>query len=224
VLWLSEEQFPNKEKDIGQSVLNFCKYGLEIKYYKTNIRSYTKLIPSLKAYPNDIIITVDDDIYYDEKLIERLYTTYLKSSEKNIVADRCHKVAVYGKKIKPYQQWLKCIPPQNSSFLNFQTGVGGVLYPPRSLSPEVLKEEIFFSIAPTTDDVWFWAMAVLNGTKILVAENSTRHLTYVNPERELGLNDDATLFSVNKNSECGNDAQLKKILAVYPQILDKIVS
>ena len=55
VLWLAKEQFPNLEKDIPQSVLNLCNNGLCIKWTH-DTRPYKKLIPSLKEYPNDIII------------------------------------------------------------------------------------------------------------------------------------------------------------------------
>lgn len=36
------------------------------------MRSYTKLIPCLVKYPNDSIITVDDDILYTRDTIKRL--------------------------------------------------------------------------------------------------------------------------------------------------------
>ena len=52
------------------------------------------------------------------------------------------------------------------SFLNFLTGVGGVLYPPNSLHQDILSQEGFSSLCPNADDIWFWAMAVLADTKI----------------------------------------------------------
>ena len=72
--------------------------------------------------------------------------------------------------------------------------------------------------APKADDVWFWAMALLNGTKTSVAQNCTKQLTYINPERERGLTNELTLFQTNKKG--GNDLQLEKVINHYPQILD----
>ncbi len=46
------------------------------------------------------------------------------------------------------------------------TGLHGVLYPPHALSNIVFEEKLFQNLAPTGDDIWFWAMAVLNQTKI----------------------------------------------------------
>ena len=52
-----------------QIFLRQKKFGLQIEYYEENIKSYTKLLPSLQKYPDDIIITVDDDAYYLPNLI-----------------------------------------------------------------------------------------------------------------------------------------------------------
>ena len=71
--------------------------------------------------------------------------------------------------------------------------------------------------------IWFWAMAVLQKTKIVVAEDNIKQLTYINPERELGLNGEITLFSQN-GSQGQNDVQLRNVLAHYPQIMERIIN
>ncbi|MBQ6012154.1 MAG: hypothetical protein IJL23_03465, partial [Alphaproteobacteria bacterium] len=132
ILWLGKDKFPNKEQDLPETLLNLKKFGLTIKWCK-DIRSYTKLIPALKEYPDDIIITVDDDIYYPEYLVEKLYKAYLKN--KNMVhCLRAHKIKFnQDETILPYNDWEKCIQNVKPSFNNFLTGVGGVLYPPKCL-------------------------------------------------------------------------------------------
>ena len=63
VLWLANEEFPNKEKDLPKSLLDLKKNGLTIKWCD-NYYSYKKLIPSLREYPDSCIVTADDDFYY----------------------------------------------------------------------------------------------------------------------------------------------------------------
>ncbi len=216
VLWLGTEQFPDGEKDIPQKVLKLKENGLVIEWHK-NLRSYTKLVPSLKKYPNSIIVTADDDIYYEKDWLEKLLKSH-KENKNCIICHRAHRVKFDREKLAPYKKWPKKIKGGKASYLNFLTGVGGVLYPQNSLHKDVLNEELFTELAPKADDVWFWAMAVLNKTKILVVKDWIRELTYVNPERERGLTDEVTLFSFNKKG--GNDLQIEKVLNHYPQIID----
>ena len=219
ILWLTHEEFPNHEEDLPQSLLDLRKNGLTIGW-TNNIRSYTKLVPTLKEFPNNPIVTCDDDIYYDTDWLEKLVDTY-KANPEYIICHRAHKVKLLRGKLAPYKKWKKKIKDNKPSFSNFLTGVGGVLYPPKSLHNDVLNEELFMQLAPKADDVWFWAMALLNNTKIYIVPNAIREFAHVNPERERGLTDELTLFSFNKKG--GNDIQIQKVIEHYPEILDKLI-
>lgn len=218
ILWLAEEQFPNKEKDIPQEVLKLQKNGLEIDWCE-DIKSYKKLIPSLEKYPDKIIITTDDDVFYEKDLIERLVEAH-KNNPNNIICHRAHKIKLSNGKFAPYKKWKKKYNGYKPSFLNFFTGVGGVLYPVNSLYKDITNRELFTKLAPKADDIWFWAMAVLNNTKIIVPKKHITDLKYLNPKRERGLTNQTTLFSSNKNG--GNDIQLANVINQYPKILEII--
>ncbi|WP_416861963.1 hypothetical protein, partial [Helicobacter ganmani] len=77
ILWLSKEEFPNKEQDLPSSVLDFTNHGLEIKWCEKNIKSYKKLIPTLQDYLNAIIVTCDDDVIYPKNWLSKLYNAYV---------------------------------------------------------------------------------------------------------------------------------------------------
>lgn len=216
ILWLGKEQFPNLEQDIPEKVLKLKENGLTIGW-TNNMYSYTKLIPALREYPNNIIVTADDDIYYEKDWLEKLVKAHEKSPN-DIICHRAHRIKLNNQGIAPYKKWTKKIRGTKASYLNFLTGVGGVLYPANCLYKDVLNEELFTEIAAKADDVWFWAMSVLNNTKTLVPKNHIQELTYVNPERERGLTDEITLFSSNKKG--GNDLQIEKVINHYPQILE----
>lgn len=216
ILWLGEEQFPNLEKDIPEKILKLKENGLVIGWCK-NLYSYTKLIPTLKQYPGNIIVTADDDIYYEKDWLEILIKNH-ETNPETIICHRAHKVKLSKNGIAPYKKWPKKIKTGKASYLNFLTGVGGVLYPQNCFYKDVLNENLFMELAPKADDVWFWTMSVLNKTKTIVAKNCIRELTYINPDRERGLTNEITLFSSNKKG--GNDLQIEKVLNHYPQILD----
>ena len=84
-----------------------------------------------------------------------------------------------------------------------------------------LDEDLFNKLCPTADDVWIWAMAVLNGTRIKGVKNSYTKLTYVNLARELNMLNQKTLYSVNKMT--GNNQQVENVLFEFPKILENIV-
>ncbi len=219
ILWLSEEEFPNKEKDIPKKVLHLQKFGLEIKWCGKNIKSYKKLIPALKEYPDDVIVTADDDIFYPANWLEKLYKAYLDDSS-YIYCHNAHKITFEGRNIKSYMSWERSINDNTADFINVAVGCGGILYPPKSLHPDVFEQKTFMWLAPNADDIWFWAMAVLNNTKIRVLKHPINEIIYTNPKRDLGLTTEHTLYHVNMKG--GNDLQLKNVLETYPEIKDKL--
>ena len=105
------------------------------------------------------------------------------------------------------------------SFLNFPTNGAGTLFFPNSLSKDFFNQDLFTKLSPLGDDIWVWAMAVRNNTKIKVVNNPIHDLTYINPAREFNLLDESTLWSVNY---IYNDFQINSVLNYFPEILKKI--
>ena len=216
VLWLADDEYPRRERDVPRDILAFRERGLSIQWHK-NLRVYGKLVPSLKAYPDDIVVTADDDIYYPPNWLEALHESY-RAAPEFVHAHRAHRIRLDARgDIRPYNQWLHSNPVPSASFLNMCTGVGGVWYPPHALHPDAIREELFMKLSPRNDDLWYWAMAVLHGVKIAVARGNITELIYVNPERELGMNAEEALS--HTNTKGANDRQLGNILEHYPGLL-----
>ena len=214
ILVLAEEEFPNKEKDLPENLINFIKRGLEIQWY-SNIKSYKKLIPVLEKYPNKVIVTADDDNIYKIGWLENLYKSY-KKKPNMIHCTRAHRIIFdKNKQVEKYKNWSMNISNVNPSFNNFFTGVGGVLYPPNCFYKDILNQKLFSEISKDTDDIWFWAMGVLNNTKINVIQKKPYKLQLIN-----NTQDDA-LWKINV-LDGNNDDNLKKIFDYYPQLLKKL--
>lgn len=90
ILWLAPEQFPNKEKDLPEQLLSLRAKGLTIDWYH-DIKSYKKLIPTLKKYPDAIIVTADDDNIYAVNWLEKLYNSYIKHPQDI----SCHRITKF---------------------------------------------------------------------------------------------------------------------------------
>ena len=214
ILWLGEEDY---KKPLPAALEIQKQKGLEIRKCK-DTGSYTKLIPALKEYPDSIIITVDDDALYDCELIDRLYQSYI-SNPTAIHAARTH-VMIFDEQgnLKNYNNWKWWSSETNNPKHLFFTGVGGVLYPPDSLDKEVFNEENFLKLSPKADDVWFNAMALKKGTKVVkINTKDPKGEDFITNEnvQDIGLKFHNTL----ENN--GNDIQIKAVYDFY-KLYDKL--
>lgn len=140
----------------------------ELRNYDRDIRSYRKLIPALQDFPEAIIVTVDDDVRYHPHMLRDLLALHRRIPNA-ILAHR----AKHIKPGKPYRQWKKyrwyhfLFKRIHRTHLTLQTGCAGVLYPPHALKAEMLDVELFTTLAPSTDDIWFWAAGIANGYPVV---------------------------------------------------------
>lgn len=204
ILWLANEE---EGKELPVSLQMQVKRGLEIRYCK-DIRSYKKLIPALREYPDAIIVTIDDDMMYDIDLLDNLLYSYRQHPD-CIIANRTHRI-VCGAEGKPvsYLNWKWWSYDSQPSHFNFLTGCGGVLYPPHSLDREALNEEAFMSLSPTADDVWFNAMALKKGTRVCHCLQSNCMETQSSAMSSLASQN-------NDASNCRNDVQMNAVYGKY---------
>lgn len=215
ILWLAKEQFPNKENDLPKELLELRQYGLTIEWCN-DIRSYKKIIPTLNKYPDSIIITTDDDIYYAPDTVETLYKEHLKYPQE-VLAHRCDWLKINGDVIsweKTRELYLDKHKNQ-ASFKNRLTGYGAVLYPPNCFYKDVCNEDLIKELLPTHDDVWLWAMTVLNGFKTRLIKGYSESINYVENSQQFGL-----CKTNKKGVGVSLDDAYKIILKKYPQILD----
>jgi len=139
------------------------RVGVEINYTE-DIGPHTKYIPTLRKYPDDIIITADDDVYYDEDMVADLYSAY-ENTNRKVVICREGKLIVRDKGIiQPYSSLPEANKsPSENSKIPF--GYAGVLYPPHIFGEEIFNLDAIKQLAPKADDIWFAAMELYYGIK-----------------------------------------------------------
>ena len=218
VLYLTFAEFG--EKGIPQDLQELAKNNprFEIRDYPINIRSYRKLVPALTDFPDAIIVTIDDDVNYHPNMLRDLLELH-KQIPNAVLAHRAKCI----KPNKPYNKWKKYRwyhfigKKIHASFRNIQTGVGGVLYPPHSLKSDMIDVDLFTEIAPTTDDIWFWAAAVSNDIPVIPVPFGH------NKPKGLGKPRELSLKTINfKSGADRNDAAFKAILNKFPIVKQKI--
>lgn len=210
LVWLEEELY-NKD-NLPEILKQFESKGVEFLFVK-NIKSYKKLIPALRLCPDSIIITVDDDWYYNENIVEWLMSDYLKSDRKTVFGTWGFLPLVKDGEYLPYNQWndKNCDTNTNVSLI----GCGGILYPPNIFDGEILKEDLFMKFAPAADDLWFWVMEKRAGVKVRLSTIHGYGLHQaVNRIDVWKPKDSKSLYHENV-LDGKNDEQFRKLISYY---------
>jgi len=173
ILWLSKEQFSSIER-LPKRLLSQRKDGLEIRLCDHDLKSHKKYYYALQEYPDDVIVTFDDDVFYSTKVL----ATLVKLNDRfpsSICCNTGYRIITRNEEIMPYTKWEQLMdksgPDYNISF----TGVGGVLYPPGSLHKEVFNN-IFENICLSADDIWLKAMSLLGNTTVVKSDYFSNYL------------------------------------------------
>jgi hypothetical protein len=164
VLWL----FEGEKDSVPESLKKLTGDVFDIKYSSLDC-PHLKLVESLKNFPNDIIVTCDDDVIYHKDWLKTLYNQHLKTPG-HIIAHKVRQIQYNEKKeLLSYKNWKLNDYSKPESFLAI--GSEGVLYPPNSLSPLTTRQDLFEKLAPKADDLWFKAMTMLMNTQISLVES-----------------------------------------------------
>lgn len=210
VLWLSEVEFSDKTLPI--TIAKLKERGLIVKYCR-DIKSYKKLIPSIKEYPNDVIITVDDDVLYPYTFVEQFIVEH-KRNPNDVLFTRGHKMKfdVNGN-LMPYRKWHWNVITSEKSILLFPTGCGGILYPSNAFFNDILDENLFMKLASTADDIWFKAMTALSHTLC-------KQVSLCSPLITISEAQNNSLCKINNANRNRNDIQLQNVIAHYPKLTE----
>ena len=211
VLWLSKDQFPTLEV-LPFRLLNQRSRGLEIIIVDDNLGSHKKYYYALQSYANDLLLTIDDDIFYRSTMIEDLLKYSLRFP-RAIICQYGLRMEWKKGNLQSYNLWRKIKNESSSNKDIFFGSGGGTLFPSLSLFPDVLNKDIFVNLAPKADDVWLNAMCRLNNTKIIKTDYSSNLLPVINLMN-------STLSSENINLY-KNDIQIRNVQNYYLNRLGK---
>lgn len=197
LLWVA----PGQAASLPPEVTALTSRGLDIRE-TADLRSYTKLIPALRAHPEAAIVTADDDVHYGGDWLAPLV-----AAGPPVACHRAHRITLGPDgRPHPYGDWAHNIPAPDRGRLVFPTGVSGVLYRPGSLPPETLRSDLFLELCPGADDVWFYWMHRLAGGTAAKIGGKARIV-------EWPATQETALRTVNHAT--GNDAAIAALTARY---------
>ena len=181
ILNLSIEEFPRKNLELPIEILNLLKKhnNFEIFWVKKNNNVFKKLIPTLNRFKKDLIISVDDDIFYPNDLIENMLKCYKKLGGNNPVS--------FGRKDTDWKI--------NGKIINSHYGGGSIVsykYFNNKIN-EIYKyttEDRINKGIKCYDDVLYTYSSLLNGYKYIRCKDYyVKHYSKINPHLRRSFSD-----------------------------------
>jgi len=166
LLWLAKEQFP--EEKVPCELKKYLDAGLEVRFCDEDLKPHKKSYYTAEAYPDSIIVTIDDEILYGESFLRRLYEAYQNSDKHTVICELGHEIRIGDdNKPKKYNEWnWEAIGLEGPSDLLMPKGAGGVLYPPGFFRDEYFDIEAIRENCLMADDLWLKFMELLHGYKV----------------------------------------------------------
>lgn len=201
VLYLGND---TRDEDIPSSLRELEKYNFTIKTGYEDLKPHKKYFFAMQEYPDDAVITVDDDVIYDKDFVQDLYNCY-KKFPGCVASRRVHRMIqdTLGN-IKSYNDWQwECTQILEPSHQLFSTGCGGALYPPKVLPPETFDAEAIKAHCLNTDDIWLKFMELKADVKVVFTNSKVIHpLTVRNTQA-------SALMHTNTAGENRNDINIR---------------
>ena len=185
-LWLAEEEFPNKEKDLPNDLLMIIE-GLHItlKWVKKNTYCHKRW----NVYPEhmeDLVISIDDDVIYNSNLVAecqrqaKLYPDKVFCHVKEWVA-----MPVYNNTIH-YQRWVYI---RDRNMFNKLFFCGQCAFPPNVFPKLALTDiDVRDTICPVCDEAWIIANFLAEGRyPISIEPNVNMAPGVVNNTQNVGI-------------------------------------
>jgi hypothetical protein len=164
-LWLAEEEFPNKEKDLPEDLLLVCeKFGINICWTKTNEYCFKRWYVYPKHY-EDLVICIDDDIIQDPNTIKAIISKYNKNPIPQVIHYRGCGGRIIIKNEIEYFNGIRPIPEYDSA--NYMMGCCAFApksFPLNSFSSEMI--ELRKKICPKCDESWIHPFLIMNDIPI----------------------------------------------------------
>lgn len=197
VLWLSNEQFRSKA-DLPQKLLKLEDKGVEIQLVNDDLRPHKKYYYALQKWPNNPLVTVDDDILYNPDIIKVLRDTARKHP--NCVI--CNRGIIINR--GNYNTWETRLNKNTETNNTMPTGVGGVFYPAHIFdNTQIFNIDVIKNTCLYGDDLWlnFWTR--YNNRKVVYTGMKTGLITILSSQQ-------SALCNTNIG-ESRNDVQIRAL-------------
>ncbi len=188
VLWLAEEQFPGREADLPEELMALVTENKLTLRWCDDLKPHKKYFYAFQEYPNDLIVTIDDDLLYHRNTLECLYSSYILYPDA-VSTVRTHLITMdENNRILPYTRWIQETDSyqHKPSMQLIATNGAGVLHPPKLYPKETFDKQAILDNCLWADDLWLKAMQLIADVPVVLARQY-EPLWYVPNSQEEGL-------------------------------------
>ena len=170
VLYLSADQFPGREEDLPEALREGQRdEHVTLRWVSGDLKPHKKYFYAFREFPEDIVMTVDDDVCYPPELLEKFWETHLEYPGA-VVGGRTHLITLNEEgEANPYSLWLQRTAgfAEGPSHQLLAVGVGGTLYDPSLFPKEMFDEEAIRETCLEADDLWLKAWELIAGIPVV---------------------------------------------------------
>ena len=206
VLWLAEEQFPNREEELPENLKCLIAQKKLTVRWCDDMKGHKKYFYALQEYAEDVVVTIDDDLLYPRDMLETLYKSYLLHPDA-VSTLRAHLMIVNEQnRILSYDDWIhetdSCMFEPCMQL--YATGGAGDLYPPHLFRKEFFDRDAVYDICLWADNLWVKAMELVSDVPVVLVRA-------FEPLRCVGGTQEETLYQIN-GGQSQYDIQMQKIV------------
>ncbi|MBO4231376.1 MAG: hypothetical protein J5886_06835 [Bacteroidales bacterium] len=219
-LWLSEEEFPNKENDLPSNLNTLIRENgtIDLRWVKEN--TYVHKRHEVFRYIDDAyVFFMDDDVEYDPKLIETVVDISNCYPDTIIQYNRYSPHIYDGIRIK-YKKKGSCL--LGGPYINKFRWCGQSMIP-TSIYPKVILSDRYQRIrketSPISDECWFQPWVVYYDIPLYSCDFGWGKDIFVETGKRTGLV--SWSHKKDKNGYERRDIWLNKVLLSFPELYQK---
>ena len=194
-------------------------WRIEVSRCDAKWRSCNKLLPTLKKYPDDVIITVDDDIYYPVDSIRCLVESYIKNPD-CIIAHEVNPITVSESiEFLGYNDDMDV----KLNFREYGKYLSNCcLFPPHIFDGSDLHDydKMMECTGGCHDELWFWVNSTINGVPVINLDYVVTFMTDIKTKWD---DSEYRLRDTIKEEEY-MDEYNKKIIEMYGDKINKVLA
>lgn len=209
MLYLSEENFPDKEKSLPKELMRYTRYGLNIVWVKENLRPHKKYLYAFDTFKDKCVVTVDDDLYYRKDMLERLVKLHEVNPD-SVCANNSKKIPTKaGCELPLYNTWER-INDSTKGKEVIGIGFGGILYPVHLFANVPYNDtSLIKQLSLGTDDLWLKAMEVIADIPVVTGK-------YNCPYPKISGSQQSSLSKENWKKDDRNDVNWRLLCEEFP--------